>query len=367
MTGAGRTLLLGALACSAPACLDVADDRARRDETIGRAEAGGVSVRVDEGLAAVRALSPQELRLWAQAPAFALTVDRPAGRAPLAITVENALADAALTRADGRPLALAAAQPAGPPTVRRWELDGAEAGPIELRLAPPDLDARAPFRFALYADVQERIADVQDIYRRMNQDPGIRFALVSGDLTDFGSAEQLERFQRELRTLAFPVYCTLGNHELGSPGTPFHDWFGRGSFSFPFRGARFTLLDSGSATLAPLVYRWLDGWLAAGADGFHVVATHIPPLDPVGTRNGAFASRLEASRLLGLLAAGRVDLTIYGHVHSYYAFANAGISAFISGGGGGIPERLDGIARHYLTVDVDPVSQLSQVAVVRID
>jgi 3',5'-cyclic-AMP phosphodiesterase len=367
MTGPTRALALSALVCSATGCLTVADERAQRDETIGRAQVGGVSVRVDEGLAAVRSLSAQELRLWAQAPAFSLTVETPGDGGPLAITVENALSDAVLSRDDGSPLPLAAPEPDGRPTVRRWQLDTTELGPIQLRLAPPDVEARTPFRFAVYADVQERIEDVQDIYRRMSQDASIRYALVSGDLTDFGSAEQLARFQEELRTLAFPVYCTLGNHELGTPGTPFHDWFGRGSFSFAFRGARFTLLDSGSATLAPVVYRWLDGWLAAGADGFHVVATHIPPLDPVGTRNGAFASRLEASRLLGLLAAGGVDLTVYGHVHSYYAFVNAGIPAFISGGGGGIPERLDGIARHYLTVDIDPASQRSQVAVVRID
>ena len=94
---------------------------------------------------------------------------------------------------------------------------------------------------------------------------------------------------------------------------------------------------------------------------------HIPPLDPAGTRNGAFASRLEANKLLSLLASGKVDTTFYGHVHSYYAYSNAGIPAYITGGGGAIPEQLDGIGRHYLTVDVDPARQLSQVAMVRVD
>ena len=223
-----------------------------------------------------------------------------------------------------------------------------------LLLAPPDRDSREPFRIAVFADVQERIDDVQDIYRRMNADPRIRFALMSGDLTDTGTARQLVRFQSELRTLAFPIYATLGNHELGSEGPPFHDLYGRGSFSFTYRAARFTLLDSASATLAPLVHDWLDGWLDQGRQSFHLVTMHVPPLDPVGTRNGAFASRLEAHRLVSQLAASGVDLTVYGHVHSYYAFANAGIPAYISGGGGGIPERLDGIGRHFLTVDVDP-------------
>ena len=54
-------------------------------------------------------------------------------------------------------------------------------------------------------------------------------------------------------------------------------------------------------------------------------------------------------------------------MHSYYAYSNAGIPAYITGGGGAIPEQLDGIGRHYLTVDVDSVRQVSEVAVVRVD
>jgi hypothetical protein len=67
------------------------------------------------------------------------------------------------------------------------------------------------------------------------------------------------------------------------------------------------------------------------------------------------------------LAGGHVDLTLYGHIHSYYPFSNAGIPAYISGGGGAIPERFDGIGRHYLTIDVDPARGVLQTAVVRID
>ena len=68
-----------------------------------------------------------------------------------------------------------------------------------------------------------------------------------------------------------------------------------------------------------------------------------------------------------MFASGHVDTTFYGHIHSYYAYSNAGIPAYISGGGGAFPEQLDGIGRHYLTVDVDPDLQTVQVAVVRVD
>jgi hypothetical protein len=90
-------------------------------------------------------------------------------------------------------------------------------------------------------------------------------------------------------------------------------------------------------------------------------------LDPIGWRNGAFASRAEAAAVAGRLARASVGALCHGHVHSYYAYTSAGVPAYISGGGGAIPEQWDGIGRHYLTVDVDPARLDFQVAVVRVD
>jgi hypothetical protein len=129
----------------------------------------------------------------------------------------------------------------------------------------------------------------------------------------------------------------------------------------------FSLVDDASATIDPEAYAALDGWLLADAGLLKIVAMHMPARDPVGTRDGALASRDEAEKLLALLAKRGVALTLYGHVHSYYAFSNAGIPAFISGGGGAIPERLDGIGRHFLTVDVDPAIGRALVAPVAVD
>ena len=126
------------------------------------------------------------LRLWAQAPALSLvTRDAAAAAAPLAITLDNVLADAQLLDEAGQPLA---ADPGDEPfaTRRRFLLP---AGPASQRLTlrPPDADRRERFRIGVFADVQERIADVGDIYARMNQDPSIRFILMSGDLTNRGT------------------------------------------------------------------------------------------------------------------------------------------------------------------------------------
>lgn len=341
-------------------CLDVADDRARHEEEVGLAVSGGARVAVSGGLAAVRAFDDAALTVWAQAPGLEVRWTVPTAGVRM-LTVRNAMPGLVLTGAPATSLDEAR------PTRRSWRVQ-LPAGETVLRLEVPDADDRAPWRFVVFADVQDRIDGVQDLFGRMAQEPDVRFGLVSGDLTEDGEAVQLERFQWEMETLPFPLFATLGNHELGQGSTapPFHALVGRGNLSFDWRGVRFTLLDAASATIAPRVYDRLDGWLDAGRDGLHLVLQHIPPLDPAGFRNGAFASRAEALKLLSLLQRANVDLTIYGHVHSYYAFTNAGIEAHITGGGGAIPERFDGIGRHFLSILAEPARQRLRTSVVRV-
>ena len=177
-------LVLIALLASGGGCTDVADARAQRDARIGQASAPGISLRVHDGLARATGLTPPGLYLWLQAPDVSLDVDdrrrrarrsrsspttssptpRWSRRAPVAgVTVEPITA-------------VAWRRPRGAGLSRR--LRG--GGTLTLRIAPPTADTAGPWRFAVFADVQEAIDRVQDIYRRMSQDAGIRFAVMTG-------------------------------------------------------------------------------------------------------------------------------------------------------------------------------------------
>jgi predicted phosphodiesterase len=348
----------------AAACLRPSEDRAERDQEVGQAEHAGLRVEVRDGLATVRSLSDDRLVLWGSAPGFHAELDLPEAR-ELTIEIQNCMSDAELTLVEGTSATLTALADTGFATRKQWRLQ-APAGELQLDFGAADAEQSTPFRFALLSDVQEAIVDVADVFERINGQEELRFLLGAGDLTQQGTREQLERYQRELLRLGIPYFTTLGNHELGTSPDLFHDYFGRGNFQFRFHGVYFTLLDSASATLDPIVYDWLDTWLGRAERSMHVVAMHIPPIDPIGVRNGSWASRSEAAKLLGRLAEGRVDLTLYGHVHSYYEFDNAGIPAFISGGGGAIPERFDRIGRHFMVFEISPQGVLSQ-NVVKVD
>lgn len=345
-------------------CLRPTEERVELDLQVGQAERGSLSVSVKDGLATVRSLSDAALVLWGSVPSFEFDL-KVAGPSELELELQNCLTDAELqvTSGDAR---LTLLEPTGLPTRKRWRLN-LPAGTTRLSVAPPDVSSREAFRFALLSDVQEAIDDVGDVFARMNRVSNVRFALGAGDLTQQGRREQLERFQRELEALQIPYFATLGNHELGTSPDLFHDYFGRGNYNFRFHGVSFTMIDDASATIDPTVYDWLDDWLEESRQEVHIVAMHIPPVDPIGVRNGSMASRSEADKLLAKLAEGRVDLTLYGHIHSYYSFDNAGIPAFISGGGGAIPERFDKIGRHFMVFEADARHGIIARNVIKVD
>jgi 3',5'-cyclic-AMP phosphodiesterase len=262
-------------------------------------------------------------------------------------------------------------------TITREALEGARptvatfrvtlrAGANTLLVAPPDWNTPGPFQVAAMADIQSAMGSVDEVFDEISATPGLRFVVGMGDITDRAEIAEYELFEQKLLSLDIPFYTTIGNHELWADPDRWFTRYGRMNFQFTFKGTAFTFVDSGDAGLDPMVEDWLDGWLAKAADQPNIFLTHMPPVDPVGYRYGGFRSMRDAQRLLARLVQGRVDLTLYGHIHTHVAFANAGIPAHISGGGGADPMKLDGIDRHFLVLALDE-DAVQSVTVHRVD
>jgi hypothetical protein len=352
------------------ACVRPASERTQEDLEVGIGEGLGLSVEVENGAAAVREVGEAGLHLWAQAPALRMQMRARAGSfatTSLPLTVENCMPGAAIGARAGETPIEVTSRPGSRPTVCRFELALPAEQLVDLELAPPDAAVAERFRFAAMGDIQTALPRVDEVFEAINREPDLRFVFSMGDLVEDGRLEEYDLLVEQLERLDIPYFSTIGNHELRANLDRWHALFGRYNLHFTFKGAAFTMVDSGNASLDPLVYDWLDEWLEQAAGAVHVFGTHYPPIDPVGVRQGAFRSRKEAAMLLARLADGHVDLTLYGHIHSYYAFSNAGIPAFISGGGGALPEKLDGIGRHFLVMEVEPGVGLGSVGVVRVD
>jgi predicted phosphodiesterase len=362
-----RRALIFCLILAAGCAIRPAQDRAELDREVGEVRMGGVTWSVDDGLAQFVESEPSRLVAWAQAPALDLETspEDPDATDSWELELRNVMPDGELVVVEGNAQVTLVDQPL--PTRQIWRIESVGEQDARFRFAPPDADAADAWRFAVLSDVQEALPTVGDIFERINRDASIRFVVSTGDITDIGSTEELARFKDELQALDVPFYSTVGNHEEGSADRVWTRTIGRANFNFRFKDAYFSFIDSGSATIDPIVYGWLEAWLDRARSSVHVFVSHIPPIDPMGVRNGSFRSRQEAAKLQQLLAEGNVDLALHGHVHSYYLFERAGVPSYISGGGGAIPERFDGIGRHYLVVDVSPDDGIDSVGVVRVD
>jgi Icc-related predicted phosphoesterase len=336
-------LVLALMACTRPG-----EERALEELDVGAAALGSTTVEAAGGLAAIRELRAGYLEVWSQTPDLTLRFT-PDSAQTWRIVARNTLVDAVLT--DGAHVY--AREPDGFPTVATFVVPLA-AGAHTLRIAPPDADRVERYRVAAMADIQTALPIVDDVFRAISAVPDLRFVVAMGDITERGEVDEFDQFERQLGYLTIPFYTTLGNHELWAPASRFYDRYGRASFHFAFKGAAFTFVDTGSTGLDPIVETWLDGWLAEARDQLHVFLTHVPPLDPFGGRYGSFRSAEDARRLIARLVEGNVDLALYGHIHTYEPYSNAGIPAYISGGGGAMPMKWDGIDRHFLAVTLDP-------------
>lgn len=349
---------------SSPGCTRPGEERAYAELEVGSLRApDGLAIEVAGGLARIERASIGEIVLWAQAPVLSVEVTVPPEAAgSWRVEAQNLPFDAQVS-VDGAASLQASAQRH---TTSEFNLVLAP-GLHTLRIAPPDAEQRTPFRFVAMADIQTGLATVHQLFAKINQVTDARFVVFMGDLTERAEREEYQLAATQLQTLAIPFYATLGNHELWADPDRFFSQFGRASFHFDFRGVAFTFADSGDAGLDPVVEDWVDDWISQGRDQVHIFLSHFPPIDPMGTRNGSFRSLRDGHRLLGKLARGGVDLTLFGHVHTFEAFENAGIPSYISGGGGAQQERWDGIARHFLIIDVGAEDGVQSVAVRRVD
>lgn len=344
------TLAVLAALTAAAACSRPGEERAYAELEIGKyAEASGLTVDVEGGLARVAQVAPGELALWSQAPAITVALKVPDGAAGAwRLEVRNIPAESQLSVDGGAAIAAVSQQH----TTSRFEVT-LGGGTHQLRVGPPDAGVPGAFRFVALADIQTALPEAHEIFAEINKVAGARFVVFMGDLTERSELEEYQLAERQLETLALPFYATLGNHELWADADRFFSRFGRASFHFRFRDVAFTFADSGDAGLDPVVEEWVDGWLAEERERVHIFLSHFPPIDPAGTRDGSYRSHRDGHRLLAKLAKHGVDLTLYGHIHTYIPFENAGIPAYVSGGGGARQERWDGLsARHFLIVDV---------------
>lgn len=149
------------------------------------------------------------------------------------------------------------------------------------------------FRFAQVTDTHVGGATGADDLRRtvldLNQQQGIDFVILSGDVTEFGSDEELALAKQILDSLNLPLYVIPGNHDSNwseSGANSFRKVFGSETFFFEHNGVQFIGTTSGpNMRMSPgqvprenLV--WMDSIFKANPDQDKpLIAINHYPLD----------------------------------------------------------------------------------------
>jgi 3',5'-cyclic AMP phosphodiesterase CpdA len=149
----------------------------------------------------------------------------------------------------------------------------------------------AQFKFAHVTDThvgsETGANDLRNTVNDLNRMTDIKFVLITGDITEFGSDSQLRLAKQILDSLTIPWYIIPGNHDMKwseSAGTSFAKIFGYERFVFDFDGYKFIGLHQGprmrmgDAYWSPEDIQWTDSVLNSISDKRQrlIVATHYP-------------------------------------------------------------------------------------------
>lgn len=111
-----------------------------------------------------------------------------------------------------------------------------------------------PFRFAFISDTHigspngSAEEDLRRTVADINQMTDIAFVVLTGDITELGTTEEIKTARAILDELKVPYYIIPGNHDTGwseSGGVAFAAIFGYDKFAFTYNGIRFIGCASG--------------------------------------------------------------------------------------------------------------------------
>ncbi len=190
------------------------------------------------------------------------------------------------------------------------------------------------FSFAYLSDTHiavgaESVKQLKQCVDDINENKELSFAIFAGDITEFGSDQELKLAKEIIDGLKIPYYIVAGNHDAKwseSGCNTFVKVFGYEEFDFEKEGIRFIGTNSGpNMRMAPaLVPRETMVWLDS-------LSNAIDPKQPVFFINHfpMDTSVLNYTQVLDVLHKMNTQLILNGHWHTDRAMVYEGIPAVI--------------------------------------
>lgn len=197
------------------------------------------------------------------------------------------------------------------------------------------LSAQEPdFSFAYLSDIHiahgaKSVEDAQACIEDINRNPELKFSIFAGDITEFGTDEEIALAKSIFDKLERPYYIVAGNHDAKwseSGCNTFVNRFGYEEFAFDYGGIKFVGTNSGpNMRMAPaLLPRESMVWLDS-------ISRTIDPEQPLIFINHypMDTSMLNYSQVLDVLKRMNTQLIMSGHWHQNRPMVYEGIPAVI--------------------------------------
>ncbi|MBQ8034633.1 MAG: PQQ-binding-like beta-propeller repeat protein [Bacteroidales bacterium] len=190
------------------------------------------------------------------------------------------------------------------------------------------------FTFAYLSDVHialgsQSVEDARVCIDDINSNPDIEFSIFAGDITEFGTDEEIALAKSIFDKLEKPYYIVAGNHDAKwseSGCNSFVKEFGYEEFEFDYGGIKFIGTNSGpNMRMAPALLPresmvWLDSLSKTVDQAQQVFFVNHYPMD---------SSMLNYGQVLDILKRMNTQLIMNGHWHQDRAMVYEGIPGMI--------------------------------------
>ncbi|MFW7379016.1 MAG: metallophosphoesterase family protein [Oligoflexus sp.] len=165
------------------------------------------------------------------------------------------------------------------PTATPWDIDIPEKyrnlTTENLQRLPQTRSSHLPFTFAIIGDPQGTPGDFHTTLDRINDNQEVAFALVLGDMTDYGLKHEYVWAAEAIQRSQVPVMTVIGNHDAISFGKKiYQSMFGAFNYTFEYSGIRFVMWNNNLLEFGETNF----DWLTEVSDERSIIASHIPPV-----------------------------------------------------------------------------------------
>lgn len=187
------------------------------------------------------------------------------------------------------------------------------------KLSLINLNVKDTFCFAVISDTHFDYDILEKTVYKINNDKEALFLIHLGDITDNGLLNEFKWINEKLSKLKIPYITIIGNHDYLSNGKKvYKKMYGETNFTFTFNKIKFICFDDivwENNNNYP-DFNWLNINLSNRLNYNQVfVLSHIPPIkDQI---DDYFESTYGE-----ILLANNVNLSLFGHTHSYSLFKN---------------------------------------------